>query len=64
MTPKGHAIPSKTQLLSYGTPALGGGFFQRVAKAPRCLRGFPGMKVKRNMTDRLIGHMSGCGGWI
>ena len=22
MTPKGHAIPSKTQLLSYGTPAL------------------------------------------
>ena len=26
MTPKGHAIPSKTQLLSYGTPAFGGGF--------------------------------------
>lgn len=24
MTPKGHAIPSKTQLLSYGTPALPG----------------------------------------
>lgn len=22
MTPKGHAIPSKTQLLSYGTPAF------------------------------------------
>lgn len=27
MTPKGHAIPSKTQLLSYGTPAFGAGFF-------------------------------------
>lgn len=27
MTPKGHAIPSKTQLLSYGTPALSGGHF-------------------------------------
>lgn len=27
MTPKGHAIPSKTQLLSYGTPAFGGGLF-------------------------------------
>lgn len=27
MTPKGHAIPSKTQLLSYGTPALPGCFF-------------------------------------
>ena len=27
MTPKGHAIPSKTQLLSYGTPALAGGSF-------------------------------------
>lgn len=27
MTPKGHAIPSKTQLLSYGTPAFGGGRF-------------------------------------
>ena len=27
MTPKGHAIPSKTQLLSYGTPALDGGVF-------------------------------------
>lgn len=26
MTPKGHAIPSKTQLLSYGTPAFGGDF--------------------------------------
>lgn len=25
MTPKGHAIPSKTQLLSYGTPAFGRG---------------------------------------
>lgn len=25
MTPKGHAIPSKTQLLSYGTPAFAGG---------------------------------------
>ena len=25
MTPKGHAIPSKTQLLSYGTPALAEG---------------------------------------
>ena len=25
MTPKGHAIPSKTQLLSYGTPAFGPG---------------------------------------
>ena len=32
MTPKGHAIPSKTQLLSYGTPALGGAFL---------LQGFP-----------------------
>ena len=27
MTPKGHAIPSKTQLLSYGTPAFGRGGF-------------------------------------
>lgn len=27
MTPKGHAIPSKTQLLSYGTPALSNGDF-------------------------------------
>ena len=27
MTPKGHAIPSKTQLLSYGTPALPRRFF-------------------------------------
>lgn len=28
MTPKGHAIPSKTQLLSYGTPAfLRGDFY-------------------------------------
>lgn len=27
MTPKGHAIPSKTQLLSYGTPAFGRGRF-------------------------------------
>lgn len=27
MTPKGHAIPSKTQLLSYGTPAFAGGVF-------------------------------------
>ena len=27
MTPKGHAIPSKTQLLSYGTPALMPGLF-------------------------------------
>ena len=27
MTPKGHAIPSKTQLLSYGTPAFAGAFF-------------------------------------
>ena len=28
MTPKGHAIPSKTQLLSYGTPAFrGAGLF-------------------------------------
>ena len=27
MTPKGHAIPSKTQLLSYGTPALLALFF-------------------------------------
>ena len=27
MTPKGHAIPSKTQLLSYGTPALFAVFF-------------------------------------
>ena len=26
MTPKGHAIPSKTQLLSYGTPAFAGGY--------------------------------------
>lgn len=30
MTPKGHAIPSKTQLLSYGTPAFPpGDFFVR-----------------------------------
>lgn len=28
MTHKGHAIPSKTQLLSYGTPALGRGIFK------------------------------------
>ena len=28
MTPKGHAIPSKTQLLSYGTPAFGGVFLE------------------------------------
>ena len=27
MTPKGHAIPSKTQLLSYGTPAFCVGHF-------------------------------------
>ena len=27
MTPKGHAIPSKTQLLSYGTPAFAAGCF-------------------------------------
>lgn len=27
MTPKGHAIPSKTQLLSYGTPAFTRGVF-------------------------------------
>ena len=27
MTPKGHAIPSKTQLLSYGTPAFWGALF-------------------------------------
>lgn len=27
MTPKGHAIPSKTQLLSYGTPAFAMGCF-------------------------------------
>lgn len=27
MTPKGHAIPSKTQLLSYGTPAFPNGVF-------------------------------------
>ena len=27
MTPKGHAIPSKTQLLSYGTPAFDSGDF-------------------------------------
>lgn len=27
MTPKGHAIPSKTQLLSYGTPAFDRGLF-------------------------------------
>ena len=27
MTPKGHAIPSKTQLLSYGTPAFRRGDF-------------------------------------
>lgn len=27
MTPKGHAIPSKTQLLSYGTPAFQRCFF-------------------------------------
>lgn len=27
MTPKGHAIPSKTQLLSYGTPAFPQGLF-------------------------------------
>lgn len=27
MTPKGHAIPSKTQLLSYGTPAFSAGVF-------------------------------------
>ena len=30
MTPKGHAIPSKTQLLSYGTPAFGLDFFDRL----------------------------------
>lgn len=29
MTPKGHAIPSKTQLLSYGTPALPGEFLRQ-----------------------------------
>lgn len=28
MTPKGHAIPSKTQLLSYGTPAFCRGFLK------------------------------------
>ncbi len=33
MTPKGHAIPSKTQLLSYGTPALCGAFL-RGGKVP------------------------------
>lgn len=32
MTPKGHAIPSKTQLLSYGTPAFPpGDFYQAFA---------------------------------
>ena len=35
MTPKGHAIPSKTQLLSYGTPAFGMDAFS----LGRCLSG-------------------------
>lgn len=30
MTPKGHAIPSKTQLLSYGTPAFHEGGFTSI----------------------------------
>lgn len=29
MTPKGHAIPSKTQLLSYGTPAFCGALLRQ-----------------------------------
>lgn len=33
MTPKGHAIPSKTQLLSYGTPAFGVGHFFALLRA-------------------------------
>ena len=38
MTPKGHAIPSKTQLLSYGTPAFGRGavFLRRAGNAAFC----------------------------
>ena len=31
MTPKGHAIPSKTQLLSYGTPAFRKSFVKKTA---------------------------------
>ena len=35
MTPKGHAIPSKTQLLSYGTPAFAGGILYGGVKRRR-----------------------------
>ena len=30
MTHKGHAIPSKTQLLSYGTPAFAAGLLEEI----------------------------------
>lgn len=38
MTPKGHAIPSKTQLLSYGTPAFDRGVFAAPKKRQRYSR--------------------------
>lgn len=39
MTPKGHAIPSKTQLLSYGTPAFARGLlFWSIAECQRIRR--------------------------
>lgn len=44
MTPKGHAIPSKTQLLSYGTPAFAGGFLLSKESAPDFL-----MREERTM---------------
>lgn len=57
MTPKGHAIPSKTQLLSYGTPALGeGAFFAAIDQRSRYHR-----KVSfRWESSQLSGYMLFC----
>lgn len=50
MTPKGHAIPSKTQLLSYGTPA-----FSRPVFFPDFLR----RKLVGDGFDLLVGNLKG-----
>ena len=42
MTPKGHAIPSKTQLLSYGTPAFRCGALELFGLST-CRPPFPGI---------------------
>ena len=48
MTPKGHAIPSKTQLLSYGTPAFSGVAFMYAAFCCGNLKYYP-ERIERNM---------------